>query len=60
MVTPSALISRHCWEHLTTSEQVENAVSFLCQHHWIKVKEVNTGFRPSRIIKINPSLFRCL
>jgi len=49
-------IGRHCWEHLRTPEEIENTLSFFVEKHWIQILESSAMGRPSRFIKLNPSL----
>ena len=44
------------WKGLDTTEAVNSALELLEQHNWIKVVEVATGGRPSRIVHLHPQL----
>ncbi len=49
-------IARHGWESLKNTEQIETALEFMAQKHWIQVIEKYSHGRPSRIVRIHPSL----
>ena len=49
-------LSRTSWEYLKTKDQIENTLEFFVQNNWIKIIEHKTIGRPSRVIKLNPSL----
>ncbi len=49
-------INRRNWAGLKTSEELEEAVRVLKDHHWVRVEVVQTAGGPSEIIRINPSV----
>ncbi len=49
-------ISRSSWEGLRTKDQIESALEFFVQNHWIKIVEIKTMGRPAQAIRLNPSL----
>lgn len=44
------------WRELDTTEAVNDALIVLEEHGWVKVVEVATGGRPSRIVHLHPQL----
>jgi len=53
-------IFRHHWDHLGTTECVEKALTFFCEHHWIQILVIPSNGRPIRTIKIHPDLLASL
>ncbi len=49
-------INRRNWAGLKTSEELEEAIKILKEHHWVKVEVTQTAGGPSEMIRINPSL----
>ena len=54
--TPVRDIYRNGWAELTTAERVEAALALLESAHWVRIDAVDTGGRPSRIVRLHPEL----
>jgi len=51
-------ISRHQWTGLGPVASVKSALHLLEQAGWLRVKEVDTGGRPSELVNLHPALRR--
>jgi putative DNA primase/helicase len=51
-------ISRHQWASLASIESVKSALRVLEQAGWLRVRDIETGGRPSEIVNLHPRLRR--
>lgn len=49
-------IQRHEWTGLTTPEMVDAGLRVLEKAHWVRVERVDTGGRPSYVVRLHPEL----
>lgn len=49
-------IYAHRWPGLSTAEEVNAALEILEAAHWVRIEELSTGGRPSRILRLHPEL----
>jgi hypothetical protein len=49
-------IYRPQWSRLTTPDEVRAGLEILIEYDWLIVEKVNTGGRPSEIIRLNPKI----
>jgi hypothetical protein len=47
---------RHHWTGLTTPSQVSSALSALSAAEWVRVESLETGGRPTEILRLHPEL----
>jgi len=50
-------IYRKGWSHLGTADQVDEALAVLADCGWARTEVVESGGRPSQILRVNPEVF---